>query len=141
MSGNTLTDTYNLLEKEVSGAYLAIIVCTAILLLVGIITIFCIYKIGQVITYYRRQNAELNISNMTASKAASSADTDNVPPPEDINVSYDDASRFNTNFEKTVAEFKSYNEQLKKYYAENYPGEEPKDLLDRSILDPHKDNY
>lgn len=54
---------------------------------------------------------------------------------------YRDDTIFAQNLQRTLNEYKTYNEVLKKYYKENRPEEVPKDIIDRRILDPSADKY
>jgi hypothetical protein len=76
-----------------------------------------------------------------AYKPASSDNYDMVKSVDQSNSRYRDDTTFTTNMQKSLAEYKSYNERLKQYYKENRPDQVPKDLIDHSIFNPKADKY
>jgi hypothetical protein len=98
---------------------------------------FAVYQIINSYSAYKtsRRNMEL------AYKPASSDNYDMVKSVDQSNSRYRDDTTFTTNMQKSLAEYKSYNERLKQYYKENRPDQVPKDLIDHSIFNPKADKY
>jgi hypothetical protein len=72
-------------------------------------------------------------------KPTSSDNYDIVKNNEELH--YRDDTTFSQNLTRSLSEYKTYNERLKQFYKENRPEQLPKDIIDRSILDPKADKY
>ena len=85
----------------------------------------------------------------TAMKRASA---NNPNDPADDNETYidsndkiaednDEYKHYTDQINKSISDFKEYNEKLKAFYKDNKPGEQPKDVIDISIINKENDNY
>lgn len=134
------------LVEELSDAYrgIAVFACLAVLL-IGLV-VYCVYNMIKVILFYRVEKGRVTRLRQPSNVA-------NVSSPADDNELYagmsdkltaentDEYVAYNDNINKSIAEFKEYNEQLKTYYTQNKPGEEPRDLIDRGVVDIDNDSY
>ena len=129
-------------KNSLSENYLNLTVFILIGGLLLAILIYSIYKIAENVAFYKsqRRKAEERF-RPRADNVMSSAGDDEKPITEEQDIKYNDYNTFTDNIKKAVDEFKSYNENLKKFYADNRPGESPQDMIDSSMLDPMKDNY
>lgn len=107
----------------------------AIALTAAFFLVFAIMQIVDAWSKYTtsKQNLELTY------KPTSSDNYDIFKQADELR--YRDDTIFTQNLMRSLSEYKSYNERLKKYYKENRPDEIPKDLIDESILNPKADKY
>jgi hypothetical protein len=102
-----------------------------------------LYKIGLIIFFYIDQKRKFNETRKPrTNNTMNPRDDDEIYESGDANDKPpDDFKTYTSNMQKSLDSYKSYNENLKKYYKETKPGEEPKDLIDHSILNAANDNY
>jgi hypothetical protein len=109
--------------------------------------IYCIVNMASIISFYYTQKRSYQESS---SKRKSRRNNPNDPADDDevyidvndrIAENNDEYKRYTSQINKSIAEFKEYNEKLKTFYKENKPSEEPKDIIDKSIITADNDNY
>lgn len=111
-----------------------------------IVLIICITNIVKLVQFYYSQRKSIRETSFKRS-------TNNLHDPKDDEEVYlnrnqdqiaennDEYQRYTEQINKSVAEFKNYNEKLKQYYKENKPGDVPQDIIDKSIISNTSDNY
>lgn len=133
------------LHKEVKNATKKLGIFTLIFLVLFVIIVFCIINITKLIVFYFSQRATL--------RESFKATSNNPNNPKDDHEVYqnlddmlnaennDEYNRYTSQINKSISEYKTYNEKLRKYYKENKPGEKPGDVIDKSVLQREHDNY
>lgn len=135
-------------DLELKNSYKTMGVYIAITSLLLGIFIYCIVGLVDIVQFHKSQKKGVRDSTAYKSKK------NNPNDARDDNEVYinakqdamdagnnDDYKQFTNEINKSVAEFKVYNEKLKAYYKENKPGEQPQDVIDKSILLETNDNY
>ena len=114
------------------------IVCIAIFLLLGGIFGFCLYKVITIIQFYYNQRSSIRdtASGKTSSNTYGQIDDNEIyiTPDNMVAENDDEYLRYTDHINKSVAEYKTYNEKLKKFYQTNKPGETTQDVIDKGIL-------
>lgn len=122
---------------------------TFITIILVLIVVYCLYHIITIIMVWRSQKGKIEDTTSRSRKRSN-----NPANPADDNEVYinladdaldaevnDEYAKYTSQINQSVAEFKTYNEKLKVYYKENKPGEQPKDIIDTSIVTKDSDDY
>ena len=108
---------------------------------------YCISNMANIVSFYYSQRRAYQEST---TKRKSKRNNPNDPTDDneiylDVNdriaENNDEYKRYTDQINKSIAEFKEYNEKLQAFYKENKPTEEPKDIIDKSIITKENDNY
>jgi hypothetical protein len=147
MATTTTTTTVqmakSLVQEQLSDSYSGLALFAVVFMLLLGIFVYGIFNIVSITQFYYTQKSKFKSQRRPTSDNTTQAADDNETYVQKGSVEdvYDDYGRFSKHIDDTVAEYKSYNAQLKSFYADNRPGEQPQDIIDRGILDPKSDNY
>jgi len=134
------------LIQELDDSYKGLFVFAAIaLILIGLI-IYCIYHLVRILTFYYYEKKRMkNLRTPVAKNDIMSDKDDNEVykkylEQENTN-NQDEYVQYTENINKTVSEYKEYNEKLTTYYKENHPEKTAPDLVTKDVADIDLDNY
>jgi len=136
--------TLSQLQKEVNNSLKKLCLFIFIFLILFTILVVCIYNIAKLVTFYFSQRQTLRESFKNKSNNPNNKNDDNelIMGVDESNAeANDDYKQYTSQIDKQVAEYKIYNEKLKKYYKENKPGEQAQDVIDKTIIAREYDNY
>jgi len=140
------TEIAERLRLEIGNATKMFAIYLVIGFILFVVFIICVTNIVKIVQFYYSQRKSLRETSIKRS-------TNNLHDPKDDEEVYlssaqdkiaennDEYQRYTEQINKSVAEFKNYNEKLKQYYKENKPGDIPKDIIDKSIINNSSDNY
>ena len=138
------------IEKHVKMASKTLIIYGVIAMTLLAIFGYCVYNIVDIVQFYNSQKQTLQSSTDTKDSRAKTSDPTNPGDDNEHYVNSDDALNAENNDEylqytqqinKSISEFKNYNEKMKAFYRENKPGESAPDLIDKAVLLKESDNY
>ena len=129
------------LQTDLNDAYTGIALFSIVAVITACIVAFCIFGIVKVVRFYKSQAKYYNDRRAASDPTKDTNNNDDVAAKDEQSQHYNDDKVFSKNINDSIAEYQSYNERLKAYYKDNKPEETPKDLIDKTILDPTADNY
>lgn len=140
-------DIFKRLENEIRMSTQKLGIYTIIFLVLFGVFVYCIVNVVDLIQFYYSQKKsfqQLTVSRKKTNNPANPADDNEVylTTSDKMNAeNNDEYKRYTDQINKSIAEFKDYNEKLKAFYKDNKPDESPKDIIDQSIITKDKDNY
>lgn len=135
----------HVLGKHIRSSTKTLGIYTFIALILLAVLIWCIVSIVGIVQFWHTQRKSFR-------ETSTIRNGNNPNNPAHDNVAYinnadklaeqdDDYQRYTDQISKSVSEFKDYNEKLKAFYDSSKPGEEPKDMIDETIIVKDNDNY
>ena len=140
------------LNKEMTFSYTMIIVSTILFVILGIILSYLIYYfVKRIQDYYTTKNQNETEDEKIREKAGSvihkvnneqNDDESYVTRENTINhaENKDDYQTFNDSIQKSIMQFKKYNQKVSKFFQDNYEKKTP-DNIDERILDKQFDDW
>lgn len=134
------------LLEELQQSYKGLFVFGLVALIVLGLIAYCIYQIIRIITFYTLEKRRMKKMRTPSARTNILSDTDdNEVYRRDIEPDKDGANdeyvMYTDNINKTVNEFKEYNDKLTTYYKDNRSDQQPPDLVTADVADIDKDNY
>lgn len=148
LSSNFKEEIYKKLPKNINHAMKRVVLFTIIgAILLGIF-IYSIVHIVEIIQFYYSQRQKLR----DTTDATKQKQNNPLDPKNDNNLYFnvdrsmyaennDEYKKYTNEINKSIVDFRIYNEKLKAFYEQNRSGAEAKDTIDKGIISSDKDNY
>jgi hypothetical protein len=129
-------------DEHLSDSYKTLALFGVLAVIIAALILYCIYRIIDLILFYKQQKRKYHeLRKPKANNALSTTNDDEPKTSTTESVKYDDYTLYTKNIQKTIDEYKSYNEKVKNFYKDYRDGQTPPDIIDASFVDPTKDNY
>lgn len=142
-------DLLHAIDLEMQLGYKSLAIYSVVAFILICMFVYCIINIVRIVQFYYSQRRALN--DATAAIKKNSNNPQNRMDDNEVYINRAEAAmeaentdeylQYTESINKSISEFKTYNEKLKAYYKENKPGEVPKDMIDKTIFANESDNY
>lgn len=134
------------LNYEMQNGYKTLMIFLAIAVILFILLAFCIFNIVKIVQFYWSQKRAMADTVKRGTNNPQNRKDDDETYMNRVEAALeaennDEYLLYTEAINKSISEFKTYNEKLKAYYKENKPGEAAKDMIDNTIFADNADNY